>query len=86
MQRSQRALRKVSTVRYGSGDDPEDRARTFPARRQGSHAEAGRLGAGGNKKPAIADGVSVLSGDGLETEALYSTAAAASTPGHMAAN
>jgi hypothetical protein len=41
----------------------------------------------GNKNPAIADGVvSVFSEDGLETEALYSTAAAASTPGHMAAN
>ncbi|QNJ29406.1 hypothetical protein SynA1524_01711 [Synechococcus sp. A15-24] len=67
-------------------DYPEATAKAFPARHQGSHTEAGRLGAGGNKKPAIADGVSVLSGDGLETEALYSTAAAASTPGHMAAN
>jgi hypothetical protein len=39
------------------------------------------------KNPPLLTGlVSVFSEDGLETEALYSTAAAASTPGHMAAN
>ena len=55
-------------------------ARTFPARQAGYAQEA-------IKNPPLLTGlVSVFSEDGLETEALYSTAAAASTPGHMAAN
>ena len=61
---------------------PEPSQHTVRANAMGRHAKSRRQ----KNTPMLTGLVSVFSEDGLETEALYSTAAAASTPGHMAAN